>query len=111
MARLTTKQADLARKSWQERAETWRDKIRIAQIINRLNDCAEGKLEMTQTQLKASLALMSKVLPDLSASDNTTRSETVNPAELLERARKLMGDSAHDALAKEYLPPDENAVH
>jgi len=107
MARVTTKQAVMARKSWQERAETWRDKIRISQIINRLNDCAEGKVDMTATQLKACTALMSKVLPDLTASDHTTRNETKTPAELLERAREVLGDQAASVLTKEYLPPEE----
>jgi 6-pyruvoyl-tetrahydropterin synthase len=33
-----------ARKSWQETAEIWREKIRISQIVNRLQDFVEAQL-------------------------------------------------------------------
>jgi hypothetical protein len=104
MARMSTKKALAARKSWQERAETWRDKIAISQIVNRLNKCAEGTEEMTPTQLKAATVLLSKVLPDLSASDHTTRTETADPQALLDRLKEIMPEEVYAQLAGEYTP-------
>ena len=111
MARMTAKKALAARKSWQERAETWRDKIAISQIVNRLNRCAEGTDEMSPTQLKAATVLLSKVLPDLSASDHTTRTEQVDPAAVMARLQEILPPEVYAQLAGEYIPEgDSNAV-
>lgn len=42
MAKITTTKAQAARKSWQERAETWRDKINTAKLITRLEEFVES---------------------------------------------------------------------
>ena len=42
MARVTTTKAIASRKSWQERAETWRDKIETSKIINRFQEFVMG---------------------------------------------------------------------
>ena len=43
-----------------------RAKIQTSQLINRLENCALGDLELTQQQLKAIEILLKKNLPDLS---------------------------------------------
>ncbi len=48
-------------------SEHVRLKIKTAQLVNRLQDHAEGKVEMTSSQLKAAEVLLKKTLPDLSA--------------------------------------------
>lgn len=48
-----------------------RTKIANSQILKRLIDHAEGRVEMTQTQVTAALALMRKVLPDLTAVEHS----------------------------------------
>ena len=42
MPKVTTTKALAARKSWQERAETWRNKINTAKIINRLEEFVDS---------------------------------------------------------------------
>lgn len=42
MAKITTSKAQAARKSWQERAESWRDKINVAKLITRLEEFVES---------------------------------------------------------------------
>jgi hypothetical protein len=42
MAKITATKAQAARKSWQERAETWRDKINISKLITRLEAFVES---------------------------------------------------------------------
>lgn len=42
-----------------------RDKIKVSQIVNRLQNHIFGKVEMSPTQLKASEILLRKKLPDL----------------------------------------------
>lgn len=44
-----------------------RERIQTSQLINRLQDNAFGKIELTPSQLKAIEILLKKSLPDLSA--------------------------------------------
>ena len=48
-----------------------RDKIQASQIINRLQNHLDGKVELSQTQLRAAEILLKKSLPDLSAVEMT----------------------------------------
>jgi hypothetical protein len=47
--------------------DRWREKIQITQILNRLNACLRGEIEMTPVQIQAAKILLSKVAPDLTA--------------------------------------------
>lgn len=49
--------------------ESHRTKIRNSQILNALIAHVVGERDMTQTQVSAGVALLKKVLPDLSAID------------------------------------------
>lgn len=100
------------RKSWQDQTEVWRAKIASSQVLHRLIQCAEGKLELNGNQIKCGLGLLSKVMPELSAATITHRKEDVSPAEMLERLKQVMGDQLPiDGIARleqEYLPnPDK----
>ena len=46
--------------------EDVRRKIQSSQLINRLNDHAHGKVELSTTQVKACEILLRKSIPDLS---------------------------------------------
>jgi hypothetical protein len=46
--------------------ENTRNKIHAAALINRLNDHAFGKVDLSATQVRALETLLRKVLPDLS---------------------------------------------
>ena len=43
----------------------WREKLRISNILTRLDQAAAGEIEMSQTSLAAAKLLLSKVIPDL----------------------------------------------
>ena len=47
--------------------DRWREKIKVSQIINRLNACLNGEIELTPVQLQAAKILLSKIAPDLTA--------------------------------------------
>ena len=47
--------------------EDTRKRIQAAMIINRLTDCLMGKIELSPQQVTCGKTLLSKVLPDLSA--------------------------------------------
>lgn len=49
-----------------------RGKIANSSILNCLIEHAEGRREMSSTQVSAALGLLRKVLPDLQASENKT---------------------------------------
>ncbi len=44
-----------------------RSKIRTTQIVNRLQDHIDGKIEMVPSQVTAALGLLKKAIPDLAA--------------------------------------------
>lgn len=46
-------------------ADKTREKIKVTQIVHRLNNCAMGTDEMTPTALRAAEILLKKALPDL----------------------------------------------
>lgn len=50
-------------------SEAWREKIRTSMLVNRLQNHAAGRIEMTQTQIRAAEILLRKRLPDLSATE------------------------------------------
>lgn len=47
--------------------EEARSKIRTTQLLNRLQDHGLGKIELTQTQVRAIEILLKKIVPDVSA--------------------------------------------
>lgn len=49
--------------------EDWKKKIQATSIMNRLNDCVEGKVELSPQQVKAAAILLKKIVPDLSRTD------------------------------------------
>lgn len=49
-----------------------RVKIQNSNILNALIEHVQGDREMSATQVSAGLGLLKKVMPDLSAADNTT---------------------------------------
>lgn len=108
MARVTTKQAVAARKSWVERSEIWRDKISTAHIIKRLEKHSLGEVEMTATQVKAAQVLLDRVMPSLSASEVTRRNESINPHELIQSLSNSLSPEIMEKLKELYLPNNDS---
>jgi hypothetical protein len=54
-----------------QHADKTRQKIKVTQIVNRLNKVVIGEVEMTAQQIKAAEILLRKALPDLSAVHST----------------------------------------
>lgn len=52
-------------------AEHVRAKIQASQLINRLQDHAHGKVEMSPTQVRAAEVCLKKALPDLASVAHT----------------------------------------
>lgn len=59
-----------------------RAKIQAAQIINRLHKCIMGELELSSQQVSAAKILLGKVIPDLSAVEQTTEVTVRNVVEM-----------------------------
>jgi len=49
--------------------EAQRERIQVSMIVNRLQDCLAGKVELSAQQVNAAKILLGKVLPDLSATE------------------------------------------
>ena len=107
MSRMTKERALAARKSWQEKAETWRAKIQTAKIIEALDKHVRGDCELKATQVKAAQVLLDRVMPTLSASEITKKNEVVNPQELIQMLRERYGNEFADKLAQDYVPQHE----
>lgn len=56
-----------------------RDRIRVALLTKRLQDHALGKLEMTDSQRRATEILLKKTLPDLQSIDATVKGDAAHP--------------------------------
>ena len=52
-------------------SEEWRERIRTAGILERLEKAAMGELDVTQNQLKAAEIVLRKTLPDLARTEVT----------------------------------------
>lgn len=48
-----------------------KERIRASQLLNRLNDFANGKVELTPAQVQAAKIVIGKVIPDLKAIEHT----------------------------------------
>ena len=50
--------------------ERIRERIRVGQVVNRVQKCAMGELEMTNVQFQAAKLLINKTIPDLPATQH-----------------------------------------
>lgn len=84
-----------------------REKIQATQIVNRLQEHFNGKVELSNTQVKAASILLAKVLPDLSASDVTHHEPEQSLAEKFQALVNQVGETQARAiypdLADKYL--------
>lgn len=82
--------------------ERTRAKIQTSQIINRLHDHFNGKIQLSATQVKTAEILLRKTLPDLAAIEHngavehrhyaiTDVPQELAPVEWIERYRKTNG--------------------
>jgi hypothetical protein len=69
-------------------SEAHRGKIQNSSILNALIEHAEGRREMTSTQVTAALGLMKKCLPDLQSVQLSGTDADGNPSEILIRVIK-----------------------
>jgi hypothetical protein len=49
-------------------SDSWKDKIKVSMLMNRLVDHGDGKIELTNTQVRAIEIVLSKLVPTLAAS-------------------------------------------
>lgn len=74
--------------------QAWREKIKASMLINRLQDHAIGKIELSQTQVNAINILLKKVAPDLSAVEhsgdiNVNDASELGRDEIIDRIRRI----------------------
>jgi hypothetical protein len=77
--------------------EDHRDKIRNSNILNNLIQHCEGLRDMSQTQVTASLGLLKKCLPDLSAV--TVGGDKENPISIAVTWKSPVKESSDDPKA------------
>ena len=58
--------------------ELWRSRIEVGTIITKLGKLMNGEIEMSTQQMKAAEILLRKTLPDLSATDLTTKGDNIS---------------------------------
>ena len=111
--------ADTRRKRTYQTDKT-REKIRTAQLMNRLEAYALGEkdkqtdapVKMDTGQVKAALGLLSKTLPDLTSADiHDSRQEDTDPLEVLARLKPMLGQEMYDKLLSMYSPSDGQSLN
>ncbi len=65
-------------KSRREMTELWRSRIEVGTIITKLGKLMNGEIEMSTQQMKAAEILLRKTLPDLTATDLTTKGDNIS---------------------------------
>lgn len=66
------------------------ERVQATKIIKRVNDCALGKIEMTNEQLRAAQMCMAKVIPDLKATEVTHSGEMT-----IQEVRRVLVNAGH----------------
>ncbi len=74
-----------------------REKIRATELVNRLQDCAFGKIELTMTQLRAIEILLRKCVPDLVQTD-------INATSTIRYVVEVPPQLTKEAWSQKYLP-------
>jgi len=69
------KTTSTSRREWNQAA---RDKINSTRIVKRFLNHFEGEAELTRDQIKVGEILLRKTLPDLTATDLTTKGDSVS---------------------------------
>lgn len=84
-----------------------RNRIQAGEILNKLKEFILGGQEMQPHQVTAAVALLRKVMPDLSASDVTARVEHVHTNEADIFSRLVPESPGRDADS----PPQSTTTH
>ena len=94
------------KRKWQ--TDKTREKIRASMLVNRLQACAEGKADMSATQIKAAGILINKVMPDLTSADihDTRQTESQTYEELRAQIVREHGEPLAMLLLKEITQSD-----
>lgn len=97
------------KRTWKEKSEEWRTKIKVSQTLNRLQGFVLGEtdergnpINMTPAQVKAASTLLNKAMPDLSQSDITQSQEgpRMSYQELLDRLAGKIGKDQAETMLK-----------
>lgn len=72
--------------------DSHRTKIANSQILNRLIGHVEGKVELSSTQVTAGIALLRKVMPDLTEANHKNNGASFTPTEIILRAASDQSD-------------------
>lgn len=67
-------------------SESWKDSMRVAMLMNQLRNHADGKIELSVTQLKAIDMILMRTVPSLSAVEQTT----INPDDALTEGQIIL---------------------
>jgi len=77
-----------------ELTESWRDKISVSMLMNRLQKHADGEIDLDATQVKSIEVILSRIVPTLSAVEQTVPDplDGVSRSDLIARLRLLIQD-------------------
>jgi hypothetical protein len=68
-------------------SDSWKDKIKVSMLMNRLVDHGDGKIDLTNTQVRAIEIVLSKLVPTLASTTSDVRITTFT--EYLDRIAAL----------------------
>ena len=94
-------------RNWREFTEVARAKIKVHEIVNRLNKCALGEVSMKDTEIKAGLGLLRKVVPDLTMQDlHIHKDPPLTVEELRPKLVAEVGEEGAALLLGRVIEPD-----
>ena len=78
--------------------DDWKNKIKATAILNRLNECVEGRVELTAQQIKAADIILKKIVSDLARTELTGKDGEAIKVESSDVTQKVLAALPQDKL-------------
>ena len=90
--------------------EDWKNKIKATAILNRLNECVNGEVELNAQQIKAADIILKKLVPDLARTELTGKDGEdikIQSSDVTQRVLQAIPQEQLESLLSEK--PQDNA--
>lgn len=79
-------------------SEDWKSKIRGSQIVNRLQGCLDGDIDLNSNQIKCATIILNKIEPDVSRVESQQLDKDGNKTDPVQQMLDLVHKSNNNGL-------------
>ena len=86
-------------------SEKHKDQVKATNLMNRIKDAADGKVEMTSNQIRAAELYLSKTVPSLSAVEQTNidEADSMTTDQLMATLKMMLDNPATKRMLRQLL--------